>query len=184
MARLFFLCLLVLLIGQLTGCSGPPNSGPGEVIWDRSACERCRMVLSDHGHAAQIRVFPADKKRSRLLQFDDIGCAVIWLEDNPSWKDDPKTEIWVADRVGHGWLDARKAIYVKGDVTPMEYGLGAQASAVAGGLDFPQAMAHIIEVEKRFNLHGVDLLKRLEERQKTPVSESEHAHKHTAGESQ
>jgi copper chaperone NosL len=172
---------LMFLLLLLAGCSGKPDTGPGEVKWDRDACERCRMVLSDRKHSAQIRIFPAEKKRSKLINFDDIGCAVIWLEEQ-SWKSDPKTEIWVADRQGRGWLDARKANYIKGDVTPMEYGLGAQEAPAESSLDFAQAKAHIFEVEKRFNLHGVDLLKRLEERQQNP--EPEHSHTHPAGETQ
>ncbi|MCW8891355.1 MAG: hypothetical protein OQL20_11915 [Sedimenticola sp.] len=183
MAKVFL--LFALSVWLLSGCGGPPETGPGEVKWDRSACERCRMVLSDRVHAAQVRLFPAEKKRSKLLQFDDIGCAVIWLEgEGKQWKDDPKTEIWVTDREGRGWLDARKATYLRGDVTPMEYGLGAQADPVDGGLDFAQAMAHIFDIEKRFNLHGDDLLKRLEEREQKSAPEVEHTHKHTAGENQ
>jgi nitrous oxide reductase accessory protein NosL len=178
---LLFAGLLALLV---SACSGDPGTGPGEVKWDRDACERCRMVLSDRAHAAQIRYFPADKPRSKLIKFDDIGCAVIWLEDQP-WRDDPKTQIWVTD-INGGWIDARNATYVKGDLTPMEYGLGAQSQPVAGGLDFAQAKMHIFEVEKRFNIHGVDLLKRLEERQekRQGTSQSDHAdaHNHTADE--
>ncbi|WP_260295575.1 nitrous oxide reductase accessory protein NosL [Sedimenticola hydrogenitrophicus] len=174
---LLFAGLLTLLV---SACSGDPGTGPGEVKWDRDACERCRMVLSDRNHAAQIRYFPADKKRSKLMKFDDIGCAVIWLEDKP-WKDDPKTQIWVTD-INGGWIDALSATYVKGDLTPMEYGLGAQAQPVAGGLDFAQAKAHIFTVEERFNIHGVDLLKRLEERQGKIQTDRTDSHNHTADE--
>ncbi|WP_428623235.1 hypothetical protein [Sedimenticola sp.] len=176
--RLFLLSLVLLLIA---GCSGDPGTGPGDVRWDRTACERCRMVLSDRKHVAQVRYFPANSSRSKLEQFDDIGCAVVWLEDKP-WKDDAKTQIWVADRHGAGWLNAKEAFYVKGDVTPMEYGLGAQQDKVAGGLDFAQAKVHIFEVEERFNLHGVDLLKRLEERQGKQNPDGAHSHNHAAGE--
>lgn len=169
--------LLVLLV---SACGGDPGTGPGEVKWDRDACERCRMVLSDRMHAAQIRYFPSDKKRSQLMKFDDLGCAVIWLEDK-AWRDDPKTQIWVAD-INGGWIDARSATYVKGDMTPMEYGLGAQSEPVAGGLDFAQAKAHIFAVEERFNLHGVDLLKRLGERQEQRAPDHADSHNHKAGE--
>lgn len=177
----FILLLSGVLLLLLTACGGDPGSGPADVKWDRDACERCRMVLSDRTHAAQVRYFPADKKRSRLLKFDDIGCALIWLEDKP-WKDDPKTRIWVTDRSGSGWIDARSATYIKGDMTPMEYGLGAQDAPADGGLDFAQAKAHIFAVEERFNLHGVDLLKRLEERQDQRQPDSPDSHNHNAGE--
>ncbi len=173
--RLFLPGLLILL---LSACGGDPDSGPGDVRWDRDTCERCRMVVSDRHHAAQIRYFPADKKRSRLFKFDDIGCAVIWLEDKP-WKNDPRTEIWVTDRNSGGWIDARRATYIKGDVTPMEYGLGAQEAISEEGFDFAQARKHIFEVEARFNIHGVDLLKRLGERQGEQQSDSPDSHQHT-----
>jgi hypothetical protein len=39
----------------------------------------------------------------------------------------------------------------------MEYGLGAQASPAPDGLDFAQAKAHVFDVEKRFNVHGMHL---------------------------
>jgi len=178
---------LLLLLGVitllLTACGGEPDSGPAEVKWDRDTCERCRMVVSDRVHAAQVRFFPENRKRSRLMHFDDIGCAVIWLEDKP-WMDDPRTEIWVTDRHTGEWLDARTATYVKGERTPMEYGLGAQAGPVSGGLDFEQAREHIYEVEKRFNIHGVNLLSRLREREEAREAAKQDLHNHTAGENE
>lgn len=138
-----------LLPGLLLGaCSHEPDTGPVAVHWDRDTCHRCRMVLSDHNHAAEVRGAPAGQP-TVAYKFDDIGCAVVWLEQQP-WKDDPRTEIWVADRSSGAWLDARGATYVTGDLTPMGYGLGAQ-DASAPGLDFVQAVAHIHEVEARFN---------------------------------
>jgi copper chaperone NosL len=151
--------LLLLLL--LAACSGDPGSGPKEVKWDRDACERCRMVLSDRHYSAQVRVFP-EGKRSKVFFFDDIGCATLWLEDKP-WMDDPRTEIWVTDHRKGEWIDARTATYVKEKITPMEYGLGAQTEPAPGGLDFEQAKRHIVEVEERFTIRGVQLLDRLKE---------------------
>lgn len=147
--RLGVLVLLPLLAG---GCSGDPGSGPLDVKWDRFACERCRMVLSDRHHAAQVRV-PEPNGRSRVLFFDDIGCALVWMEDKP-FRDDPRTEIWVTDWRTGAWLDARKAQYVKGQVTPMEFGLGAQPEAAADTLDYAAAKVHVFDVERTFNVHG------------------------------
>lgn len=151
--------LLALL---LVGC-GDPGTGPKEVHWDRDTCERCRMVLSARNHSAQIR-YTDEKQKSRVLMFDDIGCAVIWLEDKP-WRDAATTEIWVNDyRNGH-WIDAQKAWYIKGQMTPMEYGLGAQDEVVPGALDYGQAKKHIYEIEERFNVHEAHLEELAKERE-------------------
>lgn len=158
---LFATVLLALMIASLHGCGGDAGTGVIPVKWDRDACERCRMVLSDRGHSAQVRYFP-ENKRSRVMVFDDIGCAVLWLQDQP-WKDDPRTEIWVTDHRTGEWVDARGATYVEGHITPMEYGLGAQPDPHPNGMDFEGAIAHINAVETRFNAHGTDLLKRLDE---------------------
>lgn len=144
--------LLALL---LVACSGDPGTGPVDVKWDRDACERCRMVLSDRNHSAQVRGGPAEK-RARIYTFDDIGCAVIWLDEQP-WKDDPRTEIWVNDHRNGQWIDARKAWYVTGNETPMQYGLSAQSEPVPGALDYARAKEHVYEVEARYNIHGGNL---------------------------
>ncbi|MGD2119767.1 MAG: nitrous oxide reductase accessory protein NosL [Chromatiales bacterium] len=154
------LCCLALL-----ACSPQPDSGPVEVKFDRDTCERCRMLLSDPHFAAQIRYFPATEQRSRVAKFDDIGCAVLWLQGKP-WEHDSRTEIWVADFRNGEWIDARSASYVKRKSSPMEYGLGAQAEALDGALNFEQARQHIAEVEQRFNIHGQQLQQRLQQQAK------------------
>jgi len=148
--------LLVLLLGAgMTGCGGDPGTGPAEVKWDRIACDRCRMVLSDRKHAAQVRTQePAG--RSKVFFFDDIGCAIVWLQDKPA-AGGLGTEIWVTDWRTGDWIDARTATYVRGQVTPMQYGLGAQSDPLPGGLTFERATAHVLDVEQRFNVHGVHL---------------------------
>ena len=140
--------LLAAGLLSLAGC-GDPGTGPGDVKWDRITCERCRMVLSARTYSAQIRAFKADGKSS-LHFFDDIGCALIWLEDQP-WREDPRTQIWVTDWRNGAWIDARTAHYLPGKETPMQYGLGAQSEPAAGSIDFEAARKHIYEVEARFN---------------------------------
>ncbi len=144
------LALLLLLGGLpgLTGC-GDSGTGPVSVKWDRIACERCRMVLSARNYSAQIRAFEGEGKTS-LHFFDDIGCAVIWL-DKQAWRGDPRTEIWVNDWRNGAWIDARTAYYLKSKETPMQYGLGAQTEPTSGAIDFAAAKSHIFEVEARFN---------------------------------
>ena len=140
--------LLAMGVLSLAGC-GDPGTGPVDVKWDRVTCERCRMVLSARDYSAQIRIFKADGK-STLHFFDDIGCAVIWLDEQP-WREDPRTQIWVTDWRNGTWIDARTAHYLPGKETPMQYGLGAQSEPATGALDFAAARKHIYEVEARFN---------------------------------
>jgi hypothetical protein len=120
------------------------------------------MVLSDRNFAAQIRYFADGKERSKVAFFDDIGCATLWLEDKP-WKDDRRTEIWVVDQQSGTWIDARRATYVTGMLSPMEYGLAARAEPVAGGLTYAQAKQHVLEIEQRFNENGLHLMHKFKE---------------------
>ena len=146
---LWLWALLVLFLG---GCTGEPSEGPVEVKWDRDQCERCRMVVSDRVHSAQVRQ-PLENGRSKVLRFDDFGCAVIWLEEQ-AWKDDPRAEFWVTDYRTGEWIDARSAFYVSGRVTSMEYGLGARKDMAEGALDYAGAKVHVFEVERRLGIHS------------------------------
>ncbi|MCW8853146.1 MAG: protein NosL, partial [Gammaproteobacteria bacterium] len=83
--------IFVITVILLAGCS-ETSTGPVEVKWDRDVCERCRMMLSDRYHAAQIR----GGEKSKVYKFDDIGGAILWLQ-NKDWKDNETTEIWVND---------------------------------------------------------------------------------------
>ncbi len=145
---------LALLFALLAGCGGDPGTGPVEVTWDRDPCTRCGMVLSDRGHAAQVRLLGAGG-RGAVELFDDLGCAVVWLDDEGLADD--AVELWVADHRGGGWLDAFSAHYVLGNPTPMQYGVSAQASAGAGTIDFEAARDHIRRVERETNIHGGNL---------------------------
>lgn len=140
------------LITSLSGCGGDPGTGPVEVKWDRTTCERCRMVLSDRHHGAQVRLPAVGEGRSRVLPFDDLGCALVWLEGQPG-RDDPRIEIWVNDWRTGGWIDARRATYLPGQVTPMEYGFGAQSDPHPNGLDFTRTREQVLDQERRQPLH-------------------------------
>ena len=144
-----FLAIGLLL---LTACSNEPENGPGEVRWDRDTCTRCVMTMSDPDFAAQIRGGPANETPG-LNKFDDLGCAMIWLDQQP-WKDNPAVEIWVNQYQGGDWIDAKQAYYVKNQLTPMNYGLGAQLEATPDAMSFSEAREHIYKIEEELNLHG------------------------------
>lgn len=144
----------------MVACS-EQKSGPVEVKWDRDVGQRCMMVLSDRYHAAQIRHNLGND--SEVFKFDDIGCAILWLEEQ-SWKGDDSIEFWVNDHRDGNWIDARSAWYVDGHTTPMEYGLGAQLEQTDGAVDFIQARSRVIALDQRYNQHGSELKALGEER--------------------
>ncbi len=143
----------------LSACGNEKQTGAVDTKWDRDVCERCMMMLSDRNFSAQVRVFPAGK-RSKVYKFDDLGCAVLWLnkvEKQAVYRDNPKTEIWVNDYKSKEWIDAKKAWYIKDEISPMGYGLGAQLDKADGALNYEQAVEHIYVVEEKLNIHGGNL---------------------------
>ncbi|MEY3220030.1 MAG: hypothetical protein RIT27_1387 [Pseudomonadota bacterium] len=129
-------CSLIIL---LSACSKNPQTGPIEIKWDRDACEQCRMALSDRHFAVQIR----GGKNADIFKFDDLGCALHWLEEQ-DWKNDSNIEIWVKDFQTEQWLDAQKAFYVPNQTTPMDYGLGATMKKTDFTLGFDAARKTIL----------------------------------------
>ena len=119
---------LTPLAAALSACgkSGPWPEGMAEIKWDRDTCVRCSMVISDRRFAAEMRGGGKDI----VFKFDDIGCAMFW----------------VADAAGKGdkWLDARKAHYSGGAMSPMGYNFSARAYAEAGSQSFDEMRQHVL----------------------------------------
>ena len=119
--RNFSTILSLIFIFFLAGCGKKvDDNSPRKVHWDRDMCERCKMVLSDRKFAVEI----VNPKTHKTYYFDDIGCAVLWLdEEKIPWKNSAK--IWVKDGKTSKWIDGKKALFVEDAVTPMAYGFGA-----------------------------------------------------------
>jgi hypothetical protein len=110
---------------------------PVDFVWDREACEECKMALSDPHYSAQV----IDPK-GKAFYFDDSGCAVLWLQRQP-WKD--KARIWVNDINSTEWIEAQKANWISGDPqTPMGYGFAATLAPVENALDYKTVKKWVI----------------------------------------
>ena len=118
-SHLFFLLLTLAFLAS--GCGEKRQKGGFEAVhWDRDMCERCKMVVSERKFAAEV----VDPKTDKVYKFDDLGCAVLWLEEEKiPWAKEAK--IWVTDAKTGKWLDARKALYTDDSITPMAYGIAA-----------------------------------------------------------
>lgn len=113
--------LLTLLVAlSFVSCSKEKTTGPKQPHFDRDMCERCKMVVSDRHHTVQT----IDPKTKKVYFFDDLGCMVLWFEENKKeWKN--KAPIWITDAKTGEWIDARKAYYDSGNITPMAFGFMA-----------------------------------------------------------
>lgn len=118
----FFLFSLLLAI-SFSGCEERDPTALHKVHWDRDMCERCKMVVSERHHAVQV----INPQTGRSYMFDDIGCTVLWFEEEKvEWAEYAK--IWITDAKTGEWIDARRAFYDTYNLTPMGYGLGAHKS--------------------------------------------------------
>ena len=145
--RLFFLLLLsTFTLLTTTGCDKQSKTQIHEVHFDRDMCARCAMVISDRKNTAQA-INPATGK---YYLFDDIGCMVLWFDDEKiPWKD--KAVIWVTDAKTGKWIDARKAFYDTENITPMAYGFSAHKSKddIAANqevIDFNEVVKRVKEI--------------------------------------
>ena len=139
--------VLTPLAAALSACghSGAWPEGMAEIKWDRDTCTRCSMVISDRRFAAEMR----GGEKGIVFKFDDIGCAMFWLRDKAKdfpWMAEPATRLWVADASGKGdkWLDARKAHYGSGAMSPMGYNFSARSYAEAGTQGFEEMRQHVL----------------------------------------
>ena len=103
--------VMLLVAGALAAGCAPRGDGPPEIVLDRTACSRCRMLVSEPIHAAALRVPGAPPQA-----FDDIGCLLAVLREHG-----PDASAWVHDAAGRGWIDATSAVFVTGPSlrTPM-----------------------------------------------------------------
>ncbi len=135
----------VFLFLFIIACKGGNKEQlPVDFVWDRTACEECKMALSDPHYAAQV-IDP----NGQAYFFDDIGCAILWLRRQP-WKDKART--WVNDVKTTGWIEAKKANWISGDPrTPMGYGFAATLSPVENALDYETVKKRMVSGKTMVN---------------------------------
>ena len=120
--KLIFIFLSIFLF---LGCSQEKQTkGASKMHWDRDMCSRCVMVISDRKNSIQVQM----KDSRKVEKFDDIGCMVLWAEEEGISLLNSDSIIWVTDVLSGEWIDARKAIYTADNITPMAFGYSAYKS--------------------------------------------------------
>jgi len=152
-----FAVLAAILMAALFfgGCEQKISTELQKVHWDRDMCARCKMVVSDRKHAVQV----INPQNGRVYMFDDIGCTVLWLqEEQIEWAD--KAVIWITDVKTGEWIDARTAYYDTMNITPMAYGIAAHKdkSTIKEGeeiLRYDEVIKRVVKIEERNNKRGI-----------------------------
>ncbi len=129
------------LLASLPACEAVNADTPRKIKYGREMCDHCAMLISDARFAAQV--WHPEKRRFSL--FDDIGCAVSFVEEQ-RLSGNSEARIWAADYEDpKGWIDARKAFYIGGVHTPMEYGYAAVRAPGPDHVPFETMRASAIE---------------------------------------
>jgi copper chaperone NosL len=112
----WLLALAAAALGLALWRLAAPPGGPVEPAWDRVACARCHMLLSDPAFAAQLH-----SAGGEVVFFDDPGCLLLYRADAP----DPQARAWFHDSTSDRWLSDAEVGFVPVDETPMGHGLAA-----------------------------------------------------------
>jgi len=138
---------IFFLLG-FSGCEKKPVGAVQQMHWDRDMCERCKMAISERKFAVQI----IDPKTGKDYKFDEIGCAILWMDETGiPWKEE--AIIWINDAKTGEWIDARRAKYTYGAITPMAFGFAAYTDQTlpqnAKTFDMNTVAQKIREIEKQ-----------------------------------
>ncbi len=136
------------LVLSFSACQEKDKTSVSKVHWDRDMCARCVMVVSDRKNTTQVRHPDTGKK----YMFDDIGCMVLWFEEEQiEWKD--RAIVWITDVNTGKWINARTAFYDTENITPMAYGFSAhetKATIKEGQeiVDYNEVVKRVIKIGK------------------------------------
>ena len=146
--HIFFSFTILVLAFSFNGCEKKSKTDLVKVHWDRDMCARCVMVVSDRKNTVQVK----DPNTGKAYMFDDIGCMILWFnEEKIKWKD--QAAIWITDVNTGEWIDARTAFYDTENITPMAYGFSAHKTkdTIKPGqeiIDFNEVTKRVIKIGK------------------------------------
>lgn len=137
--NLLLLALAVLAavglgVGALLSRATALPSGPVAIVWDREACAHCRMHVGEPAFAAQAQL--AD---GTVLNFDDPGCLLSWLDQEPP----PLHALYFHHSREDRWLGREQVGFVPAEHTPMGFGLGAVDKTASAAIGLAEAQAQL-----------------------------------------
>jgi copper chaperone NosL len=121
----------VALLRLAAHWAGALPEGPEPVAWDRTACARCRMLVSEPSFAAQLQQLDG-----AVFEFDDPGCLLLHLhEQRPAVH-----AVYLHHREEERWLEREQVAFIPAGPSPMGYDLGAVERERPGALSWARAL--------------------------------------------
>ena len=120
-------------VGLVVRSQARPD-GPVPIVFDKEACAHCHMQIGDSHLAAQAQL-----QDGSVLNFDDPGCLLVWLEQA---REEPRA-IWLRAYREDRWLSRASTAFIEVGETPMGFGLGAVEQGTPGGISWEEAAARV-----------------------------------------
>lgn len=116
-----------------------PPEGPLEVVWDKQACEACRMHLSDARFVVQLH-----EESGEVRFFDDPGCYFAYeREARPAVH-----AAYFRHSRENRWLPLEGAAFLPVDASPMDYKLAAVDPGTPGALSPEEARRRALSTRR------------------------------------
>ena len=147
--------LLLVVIVSIIGYSIIQKDNPIEVVrgnlsyrpipftLEKTDDTICKMLIRSYYGSSQ-----AITKKGDTYFFNDIGCMMIWLEEQPHKQ---SIRLWVYTNDTNRWLNARLAHYTTRDKTVIGYGFGAYEKKNRDSISFEQMRSRMLKGENLLN---------------------------------
>ena len=134
------LFVAVLLITFFVGC----NSDDEKKKNDQQSCMECFMPLPESQVHTAILMDGNDEKL-----FDDIGCMVLWSQENKIDLKTKQSKIFAND--SKVYIDTSKAYFTINEKTPMLYGFSAYEKSCEKCINFNEVIIRMSRGEHMAN---------------------------------
>jgi hypothetical protein len=131
------------IIFILISCGIKADLKPRKVEIGTDKCAKCQMIIEEDHYVVQAANDNGDEKF-----FDDLGCYVRY-RDNVLWNrfaGKNKYAVWITDAESGEWIPIEKAWYREGDISPMNYGIGALKNKSKNAFDYNTAVTKINKI--------------------------------------
>ncbi|MCK9490980.1 MAG: hypothetical protein M0Q24_02735 [Sulfurimonas sp.] len=137
-----FNLLIIFALSFFTACNSTQSSSAKEPKSKSRVCPKCHMeVDKSNKHSASLA------KNDNIYYFDDIGCLVLWSNENKL--DAKSAKVFTKDSARY--IDATQAHYKIGEKTPMSYGFVAFEDSAEETIDFDEVSIKMLRGEHMAN---------------------------------